>query len=106
MNPENSVRIINLMQFARKAGKLVSGTEACLRALRSPHLRLLVLAADTAPRTLKRINQATVQSGRQIPMLQLSSQNELSAALGLPVTAVYGILDRQFAAKMLQYYAA
>lgn len=104
--PGNAARIINLMQFARKAGKIVSGTEACLRALHRNSLYLLIMAGDTAPRTISRINNATLDSGGRIQVLQLSDQAELSAALGLPRTAIFGVLDKQFASKMLEYYAA
>lgn len=103
---DNTARIVNLMQFARKAGKVIAGTEACLRALHGKGLQLLVIASDTAPRTINRIENATADSGKKVPAIRISRRAELSAALGLPLTAVYGILDRQFASKMLEYYAA
>ena len=50
-NEEKKSRIINLMQFARKAGKMVSGTDACLRDLRKNNLKLIIIAEDTSPKT-------------------------------------------------------
>ncbi|MFO8144144.1 MAG: ribosomal L7Ae/L30e/S12e/Gadd45 family protein [Candidatus Syntrophosphaera sp.] len=99
-------RIINLMQFARKAGKLTGGTDACLRALHGRGLYLLVIAGDTAERTTKKLVNATEESGRRIKIIRLGTKVGISTALGLPFTGVFGILDKQFAAKMLEYYAA
>jgi hypothetical protein len=39
-------------------------------------------------------------------VIRLGLQAGYSAALGLPLTAVFGVGDRQFADKMLEYYAA
>ncbi len=38
----------HLMQFARRAGKLISGYDACLRAMHHTKLYLVLLAEDTA----------------------------------------------------------
>lgn len=103
---DNTARIINLMQFARKAGKLVSGADACVRALHGRGLHLIIIAGDTTPRTINRITNATVERSGQIPTLRISTQKEISDALGLPMTGIFGIMDRQFAAKMLEYYTA
>ncbi|MBW6513759.1 MAG: ribosomal L7Ae/L30e/S12e/Gadd45 family protein [Candidatus Syntrophosphaera sp.] len=103
---DNSARIINLMQFARKAGKLVSGADACIRALHGKGLHLIVIAGDTTARTVKRIENATAESSGRVPTLRISTQQELSAALGLPLTGIFGIQDRQFAARMMEYHTA
>jgi len=50
---EKYSHIINLMQFARKAGKMVSGTDACLRDLRNNNLKLIIIAEDTSLKQLK-----------------------------------------------------
>ena len=39
------------MQFARKAGKLVVGTDACERAIGRKEVFLLILAQDNSERT-------------------------------------------------------
>jgi ribosomal protein L7Ae-like RNA K-turn-binding protein len=106
VSPEITSKIVNLMQFARKAGKLVSGTDACLRAIHGKGLHLIIIAEDTAERTVKRIINATAENGGKIPVINLGKQTEISAALGLPITAIFGVLDKQFAAKMKEYYAA
>ncbi len=99
-----SLKIVNLLQFARKAGKIIAGTDACLRELHSRGLRLIVIAADTAARSTARIDHAIRQQGLMTPILRLSTQKELSAALGVPVTGIFGVTDKQFATRMLEYY--
>ncbi len=105
MNSEAASKIVNLMQFARKAGKVISGADACLRALHARHLHLVVIAEDTAERTFKRISNATHESGSDLPIYRIWTIATLSAALGLPLTGVYGVTDRQFAAKMREYHS-
>lgn len=92
------------MQFARKAGKLVSGTDACLREVHHRHIHLIVIASDTAERTVSRVKNELKEQNSKIQILQFGSQEELSAALGLPITGVYGISDKNFAAKIIEYW--
>jgi len=95
--PEQLRKMTTLMQFARKAGKLVSGYDACLRALHHRKLYLVLLAEDTAPRTSRGMEDALSESQIAIPLLRAGSQSELSFALGLPKSGVFGIGDKQFA---------
>lgn len=99
-------RILNLMQFARKAGKLVGGVEACLRGMHHKHIHLIVITADTSERTVSRVRYEIQENGNKLQMIQAGSQAELSAALGLPLTGVFGISDKNFAAKIAEYWQA
>lgn len=92
------------MQFARKAGKLIGGTDACMREVHHKHIHLIVIATDTAERTVSRVKNELREHNSKVMVIQLSSQEELSAALGLPLTGVYGISDKNFAAKMIEYW--
>ena len=104
-NEDKKSHIINLMQFARKAGKMVSGTDACLRDLRKNNLKLIIIAEDTSPKTVKRITDARNVLENFVPIIRWGTQKELSIALGLPVSGIFGIKDGQFAAKLLEYYS-
>ncbi len=99
-------KIMNLMQFARKAGKLVAGTDACLRALHHRKLYALIISEDTADRTTLRVQQELSESRSTVPLYRIGSQAAFSAALGLPVTGVFGISDKQFAVAIGSYAAA
>ncbi len=106
MNEAQTPKIQNLMQFARKAGKLVAGVDACLRAMHRKHIHLIVIAADSSERTIKRVNFEIKESGAKLPVISFGNQSELSAALGLPKTGVFGISDKNFAAKIMDYWQA
>ena len=47
----NLQKMTTLLQFARKAGKLVHGYDACLRSLNHRKLYLMLIAEDTSQRT-------------------------------------------------------
>lgn len=97
-NGDSLSKITNLMQFARKAGKLVSGADACLRALHRGKIYMMIITEDTAPRTADRITRELAMENGRVQMLRAGNQVALSEALGLPVTGIFGIIDKQFAA--------
>lgn len=99
-------KIINLMQFARKAGKLVCGAEATMRGVSHRQIRLVIVAADAAERTIKRMEQFLELSEQPPQLIRLGSTEAISAALGLPKTAVFGVAEKNFALKMKEYWAA
>jgi ribosomal protein L7Ae-like RNA K-turn-binding protein len=102
---ESQTKVVTLMQFARRAGKLVYGYDACLRAMHHNKLYLVIIAEDTAPRTQRGITFAIAENRTRIPVMVLGSQADLSAALGLPISGVFGLGDKQFASAILKYDA-
>lgn len=102
---EYLLKIITLLQFARKAGKLVYGYDACLRAMHQNKLYLFIIAEDTAPRTQRGITLAIQENRIKIPIMVMGSQAELSSALGLPKSGVFGLGDKQFASAIMKYDA-
>jgi ribosomal protein L7Ae-like RNA K-turn-binding protein len=103
---ELNPKILNLMQFARKAGKLVAGVDACIRGMHHRHIHLIVIAGDTSERTAERIRYEIKEDGNKLLIIRAGEQAEISAALGLPVTGVFGISDKNFGAKMIEYWQA
>jgi len=97
-------KIITLLQFARKAGKLAHGYEACSRQIRNDSIRLLILATDCSANTKDKMKNLIKRTGDRIPVKEFKTQQELSAALGLPLIAVLGVLDSNFAGKILSYF--
>jgi ribosomal protein L7Ae-like RNA K-turn-binding protein len=41
-----------------------------------------------------------------VKIILTGSQKEISYALGLPITGVFGVSDKNFAAKILEYWKA
>jgi len=97
-------KIITLLQFARKAGLLAYGFETCKIHLLSGKMKLMIYAEDISQNTKDRIMTVLGTSTPDIPVRQFSTQEELSAALGLPFTGIIGILDHNFAGKILSYF--
>jgi|ADurb_Gly_01_Slu_FD_contig_101_133500_length_794_multi_2_in_0_out_0_2 ribosomal protein L7Ae-like RNA K-turn-binding protein len=100
MNP----RILTLMQFARKAGKLVSGFNACERAIGNKDIFLLILAMDSSERTREKMKKIAANADISSSVIETGSQQEISSALGLPLTGVFGIKDKNFAGKIMEYW--
>jgi ribosomal protein L7Ae-like RNA K-turn-binding protein len=96
-------KIMTLLQFARKAGKLVHGFEACKKDVFSGKLKLLLTTTDIAKNTKDKIMSVIKLAESSCPVHEFSTQPELSAALGLPFTGIIGILDNNFAQKILSY---
>jgi len=106
MTDAQSPKIINMMQFARKAGKLVAGIDACMRGLHRKHIHLIVVASDSSDRTVKRVKAEAGEYSAKLPVISLGNQIEMSAALGLPKTGVFGISDKNIAAKIMDLWQA
>lgn len=99
-------KIITLMQFACKAGKLIHGFEACQRGLHHNLIKVLIVAEDISERTMKTLEGINRSLDHPVKMISLGSKEELSAALGLPESGIFGISDRNFASRIIAYWQA
>lgn len=97
---------MNLMQFARKAGKVIYGADACIRSLHRRHIHVLILAEDLSENSLKKIQNIIAENKYKVTIISLGTQKEISQALGLPITGIIGVMDKQFAAKIIEYWTA
>ena len=82
----------NLLSLCRKAGKLTLGEELIAADCRAGHTRLLVLAADTAEGTARKI--AALSKGGTPPILRCPlTRDEIGDAVGRPSCAAAAITD-------------
>jgi len=102
----NDAKILTLMQFARKAGKLVSGTDACIRAINHRKVYLVLMTTDFSKTSAKHISAVITAQKLTISIISRFQMSELSDALGLPVSGVFGILDQGFASRISEYAEA
>ena len=79
-------RALRLMGLCRRAGSLVIGMGALKAALQRGDVRLLVLAGDAAPGSVRRARTAAESAG--IPAVVLSDRGSLGSALGREWVAV------------------
>lgn len=96
-------KIITLLQFCRKAGQIIHGFEACKKNLNNGNIKLLLLTEDIAKNTEEKIMHTVESVGYSPRIAKFSNQEELSSALGLPLTCLVGILDINFAKKIQSY---
>jgi len=101
-----NVKILTLMQFARKAGRLSAGMDACERALKHQNLRLIIVAADSSERTKTSLKRIMGNLAIPVKLIETGTKQELSVALGLPETGIFGISEKNFAAKIFEYWQA
>ena len=99
------LKVLNLLQFARKAGKIVYGFEASKRNILSGHIKLVLLTNDIADNTKDKINSIMQEIEKAPVIMRFGTQEEFSSALGVPLTCIVGILDNNFARKILSYLA-
>lgn len=106
VEPQNSneTKIVTLLQFARKAGKVAYGFEACKREILNGKSMLLIMTKDLSENTRNKIQKLSETASGRVVCKQFGTQEQLSAALGLPFTGLVSILDNNFASKIVTYF--
>lgn len=91
--------IWRLIGLARRAGKIVFGSEAVERAARSGKVSLLILSGDAGPNTTGRLEQ--VGRVTDTPLIFVSDRMTFGHWTGQPQRVVAGITDQGFADRLL-----
>ncbi|MCL4425589.1 MAG: L7Ae/L30e/S12e/Gadd45 family ribosomal protein [Firmicutes bacterium] len=86
---EDKVR--NLLGLAKKAGRLVLGTERVKRALEDKTVKLLIIANDAGVHS--RWEAGVLADRNSIPYVYLSNKVELGLIFGQATIALAGITD-------------
>ncbi|MCD7822078.1 MAG: ribosomal L7Ae/L30e/S12e/Gadd45 family protein [Clostridiales bacterium] len=95
MEQAESLRLLGL---AKRAGRLAQGEDMVQEAAAAHKVRLLLLAADAAPGTVRRVRTL---AGERIAVMALPcGKAQLGAALGRDTCAVCAVTDLGFAAKI------
>ncbi len=100
---ENETKVISLIGIAKKAGKVLSGTERVVDSIRKKEkngVKLLLCSADASQNTIKRIGNTS--SFYRIPVYKLwVDKNELARIIGSDsLVSVIGITDAGFCKAM------
>lgn len=93
-------KILNLLGIARRAGKLVMGTDSLLNTLPSRKIKLIFLASDVSDSTYDKIDRKAYYY--QVPVVNIFSTEELSQALGVSSIKIIGIIDEGFTKSILK----
>lgn len=96
MMPDKALRYLG---FARKAGKLVSGTGTCTFTIRKGRAALAILAEDISENSEKKIMKEIRRGG--VRFVKYGKKDDLSRAAGQSDRSIFVITDDQFAVTIL-----
>jgi len=97
---------LNVLGLALRAGKLVSGDEVVMKAVRRKEARLVVIASDASDGTLKKYRDKCHYY--DIPLVQFGTRAELGHHTGKAERVVIALTDAGFSEllrKKLQTYS-
>ncbi|WP_046215400.1 YlxQ family RNA-binding protein [Paenibacillus wulumuqiensis] len=86
---------LSLLGLAMRAGKVLSGDELVLKAIRSGDASLVVLAGDASANTQKKFRDKC--SSYQIPLLIGYDRDQLGTSIGKDGRVVLALTDNGFA---------
>lgn len=92
----NYNKILNLLGISKRAGKIVTGEDLILKAIKNNEIKLLFIASDAGKNTAKKFKDKT--NYYQIPSITIFNKDELGEAVGMPRVMI-GIADDGFARK-------
>ena len=90
-------KILGFIGLAKRAGKVVSGTDSVTGALRNGTAKMLILTTDVSENTINRILDNVTY---EIPMYRFATMDELGNAVSAPPRGVLAITDEGFATKL------
>lgn len=88
-------KTLSYLGLAMRAGKIVTGDEAVIKAVRSSEARLVVLAGDASDNTQKKFRDKC--GTYDIPLVIAFHRDELGASIGKDQRVVLAVTDKGFA---------
>lgn len=92
-------KLCGLIGIATKAGRIVSGTDACIEEMRKGKVNLVMVASDSSERTKYTFQQEAEKC--HVTIYEVLSIEEMSKAMGKVNKAVIGVKDIGFSKKMI-----
>ncbi|MHB1683438.1 MAG: L7Ae/L30e/S12e/Gadd45 family ribosomal protein [Bacilli bacterium] len=89
-----------LLGLAARGRALVSGDDACMRAIRTRKAVLVIVARDAGANGVKKLRDKC--SYYNIPLVNTLTKGQLGRALGKDERVVVAVTDARFAAKIAQ----
>jgi ribosomal protein L7Ae-like RNA K-turn-binding protein len=95
MKPEGTQKVLQQLGLCQRAGKIVSGEELVLDAIRRGKAKLVLLSEDASPNTAKRIKDKS--DFYNVPLLVALNRGQIGDAIGKAERVVIVITDAGFA---------
>lgn len=94
MNEDKNLKqLLFSIGLARKAGKLISGTDFVCDAVRQKKIFLVICAGDVSDNTKKKISDCCTYHGAKLYVTNVSKET-LGHAIGKSFTACVGITEK------------
>ena len=97
--PNDLSRVYSAIGMANKAGKIISGTDACIRAIKAGTVELIILSEDASDNTRKKIMNAC--SYRNISCVVYGKGGMLGKVTGKNHRIVAGVRDKNLSKLIL-----
>jgi len=78
-----------------RAGKLVTGDEGVMAAIKSGETKLVIVAEDASDNTRKKFKDKC--SYYRVPLIEFGTRDELGASIGKAERVVIAVTDKGFA---------
>ena len=88
-------RVYGMLVLAARAGKIVSGSDAVIGAIRSGNVELLIISKDISRNSLDKILKN--MGSEEVICYSFGTAEDLGYALGKPDRTVAAITDKSFA---------
>ncbi|MCL2575241.1 MAG: ribosomal L7Ae/L30e/S12e/Gadd45 family protein [Defluviitaleaceae bacterium] len=98
MNNTNEKRILSMLSLAKKAGKIITGEDGCVKAIQKDNAKLVLVATDASDNTKKKFNDKT--KFYNVPIHSIFTKEMVSANIGLQNRATIVITDEGFGSKI------
>ncbi len=93
-------KFLGILGLASKSGKVVSGMDAVCECIQKRKAKLVIVAKDTSEKSKK--NVIYVCTNTETKVIQLSTIDELSHAIGKKNRAIICITDKNFSEGILE----
>lgn len=100
LDMQNKQKLLGLLGLARRAGKLVTGEDMVLAAIRKGKVNLVFFAQDGGQSTKKKFTDKT--NSYDVAFTTALTRQEIADATGM-ARSLIAVADRGFARKMQEY---
>ncbi len=97
---DSEQKIISILHFCRKAGKLKFGVDASIQSLKFHKSKLILVSSDISEGSLNKILNH-LKNNKTIAVM-FSNKNDISLSLNIRETAVFSINDKNFSNGILK----
>ncbi len=94
-------KVLMLLGLAKRAGKIIVGTDAVISKLRENKLKLIFVASDSSLSTIDKLEKKAFYYN--VLVIKSFSSSELSHSLGILHSKVIAVTDEGFVKKMISY---